>query len=321
MRRRRNSLKISSSCLPVVFQSISKSQLDFPKRTKLSRNSLLIFPALLATNRCAMEVYFFGREPVILRDRVVYTSFDASTVQAIRDLHRVEVLSYESFVERYKKDLEKHSSRLTSEANEPRSSFSLAEDDRSDLSIPSTIPVRDDYGDNERRSRARLSSNSRGNSRFRDKPPGFNRSTSDFFAQMFTRANLVAGMLVMLAVLLVVEGPDILDYLRSSMNKSRNGVTRRDFSNNESPKIDQKQEPSNATNSEKDLQCLKSTNPPPTISDKDARLKSITDIDGKIRNFLKSRQRYFDEFDRGDMQTLGALVQRERDYLRCLDGK
>jgi hypothetical protein len=278
-------------------------------------------------------VYFFGREPVILRDRVIYTSFDTDTIRAIRDLNRVEVLSYEGFVEQYKNDLERHSSRLTSDANEPRSSFPLAEDDdRSDLSIRPTIPVRDDYTDNPRRSTAKSSSRSpvydrKSSSRLLNRPS--DQSTSGVVAQMLkllrvNTATAVAGGVLTLMVFLVVQGPDILDFLRSrGQNKSPivSAVPHnQNLSKTNSKDHEEKQEPPNAANPEKDLQCLKLKNPPPGTSDKDARLKSITEIDGQIKDFLKNKARYY-EFNKGDMQVLNGLVQRERDYLRCLDGK
>ncbi len=280
-------------------------------------------------------VYFFGREPVILRDRVIYTSFDASTVQAIRDLHRVEVLSYEGFVEQYKNDLERHSSGLTSNANQSRSSFPLAEDDdRSDLSIRPTIPVRDDYGGNERRSTIRSPSRSpahnrtlggKSSSKFLDRPSGSYRWISDVVAQTLKllRENIFSivavVLIVTLTVFLLIPRSDISHFFRSLTTAQ---VTRHNnISKTESKGSEGKPETSNATNRGKQLQCLELKIPPPDTSDKDARLKSITDIDGKIRNFLKTKLRYYDEFDRGDMQVLNGLVQRERDYLRCLEGK
>lgn len=261
-------------------------------------------------------VKFFGRAPAILRDRVIYTSFDASIIQAFRDLNRVEIISYADFVEQY--DRESRRSGLTSDADQPQSPFVPTDDDgQSDRSSLTTIRIHDDNGDNAWRSTARSSSKStRTYSRFQDKPPGFNRSTSDVLAQMLTRANLTAGMLVIVAVLVLSQSLDIFGFRSSAPSNSRY-VAERPLTKESPKEIDRKRDSSNATNSGTGSPCQRGDSsligPPPNPPDIRQSLNRIKE------RFEAKEAKQGTYLVRRDLDMLSPLVQRELAYLNCLD--
>jgi hypothetical protein len=279
-------------------------------------------------------IQLFGTDPVILRDRVIYTSFDESIVQAIRELNRVEVINYDNFIERYIKDLEKRNPDPTSDANQRQSSLVLTEGEgHSRLSIRPTIPVRDDYGDNAGRSTARSSSkspihNGKSSSRFHERPSSFNRSTSDIVAQLLklSRVNIassVAGAL--LAIVVFVFVPDMWGSFRSStpgQSKPRSqGAHRVDLPKSDSKEQEGKSGSSNATNSARESECLKLKNTPPEASDKDPEQfsKDVKAVEKRIKDRIEKRSTTATLS--GDELRLLSLALKERDYLKCLEGR